>query len=67
MAPAANEFHSYRAARLHAEEQTHTLGVAHGIEKPTSLQGWTVKMLPRPEHRSGWELRCEVVEPESSR
>lgn len=23
----------------------------------------TVKMLPKPENRRGWELRCEVVQP----
>lgn len=59
----SKEFRTWQEARAYAERQAAELGVAFGIEKPTALQGWSVKMLPRPESRCGWELRCEVVEP----
>lgn len=59
----SKEFKTWREARDYAEQQAREVGVAYGIEKPTPYAGWTVKMLPRPENRSGWELRCEAVEP----
>ncbi len=59
----SSEFKTWREARDYAEAQARAIGVAYGIEKPTAYSGWTVKMLPRPENRYGWELRCEAVEP----
>lgn len=59
----SSEFATYEQAFDHAVEQSNKIGVAHGIEKPTLYQKWTVKMLPRKENRCGWELRCEAVEP----
>lgn len=41
-------FPTYAEARRYAEAQG----------KASLLDGWTVKMLPRPENRYGWELRC---------
>ncbi len=57
------EFKTWREARTYAEEQANRLGVSFGIEKPTRFAGWTVKMLPQAKYRCGWELRCEVVDP----
>jgi len=57
-------FATWSEARAHAQAQANKLGLSFGIEKPTPYQGWSVKMLPRPENRCGWELRCEVVDPE---
>jgi hypothetical protein len=61
----SSEHKTYQAAREEAEKRVKQYGIAHGIEKPTPYQGWTVKMLPLPQNRSGWELRCEAVEPGS--
>lgn len=57
-------FAEWRPAREYAEEQTARLKVAHGIERVDNAleRGFVVRMLPRPENRQGWELRCEAVE-----
>jgi len=56
-------FKTRESAHTYALEQTRALKVAHGIERVTMLgTGWRVFMLPRPENRSGFELRCEAVE-----
>lgn len=57
-------FTAWRPAREYAEEQANRLGVAHGIERVDNPleKGFVVRMLPRPENRQGWELRCEAVE-----
>lgn len=57
------EFKTWAEARAFAEATANKTGVACGIEKPTTLQSWTVRFLPRPENRYGWETRCEAVEP----
>lgn len=38
-----------------------------GIEKANEFgkTGYRVKLLPNKENRFGWELRCEVVSPDS--
>lgn len=59
------EFKTYEEAKTFALEQAMKLDIAHGIEKPTAYSGWTVKMLPLPQNRFGFELRCEAVEPPS--
>ncbi len=60
---ATSEFGTYGEARTEAERRVKSMGIAHGIEKPTPYQKWTVKMLPLPQNRCGWELRCEAIEP----
>ena len=64
----SKEFRTWHEARAYAERQAAEIGVAFGIEKATrgfshAGQSWIVSMLPRPENRCGWELRCEAVEP----
>lgn len=67
----SRSFVNYSEARAFAEQQVCALRIAHGIEKMSDpFRGknaicYSVKMLPRPENRSGWELRCETVEVES--
>lgn len=57
-------FKTWREAHEYAQRRANKLRVSYGIEKPTAFDPfWTVKMLPRPENRYGWELRCEAVEP----
>jgi hypothetical protein len=51
-------FSDYHEAHRYAEERARLLHLDFGIE---GARGYTVKMLPRPENRQGWELRCEVV------
>jgi hypothetical protein len=61
------QFATWKEARDHAEKQVRALGIAHGIEQNKLFKHWNVIMLPRPENRSGHELRCEVLEPEHYR
>lgn len=64
-APVSKTFPDYHDARAYAEQQTRELRQAHGIEKMPDTRGgecFSVKMLPNPENRFGWELRCEAVE-----
>ena len=56
-------FETWQEARDYAQGEADRMGLSFGIEKPTPYQAWSVKMLPRPENRFGWELRCEAVEP----
>lgn len=63
-------FATYREARTYAATQVRELRMAHGIErqKTYTREGeWHVMMLPRPENRSGWELRCESIEVDNER
>ena len=56
-----NHFDKYEEARAVAQEQANNMQLSFGIEK---LNGkWRVFMLPKPENRQGFELRCEVVDP----
>ncbi len=56
----------YHEARRYAQERANSLGLPFGIEAANEYgrKGHTVKLLPRPENRQGWEMRCEVVDPE---
>lgn len=60
----SKRFDTYEEAYYHASNRTKELGVAHGIEraKEYRIDGFNVHMLPKPENRYGWELRCEAVE-----
>jgi hypothetical protein len=58
-------FATYSEARDFAASQVRRLRMAHGIERAktyTHEGEWHVMMLPRPENRSGWELRVEAIE-----
>lgn len=56
----------YHEARRYAQKRANSLGLSFGIEAANEFgrRGHTVKMLPRPDNRQGFELRCEVVDPE---
>lgn len=58
------EFGTYTEARASAQAFANKSGLPVGVEKPTAYQGWTTKILPRPENRQGYELRIECVDPE---
>jgi hypothetical protein len=59
---------TYQQAYQEACRKAFGLGQDHGIEKQhAAYGGFSVFMLPRPEHRCGHELRCEVVSPELAR
>jgi hypothetical protein len=60
-APASNPEAYYRAYQ-EACLGAYATGMDHGIEN--NAFGFRSFMLPRPENRSGHELRCEVVTPE---
>lgn len=55
-------FKSYGEAFKHAQESANEGGISYGIEKPVPpFNEWNVLMLPRPQNRFGYELRCQVV------
>lgn len=54
-------FETWKPAHEYAQAQADKLKISFGIEK---LGGqFRVFMLPKPENRTGHELRCEVVDP----
>jgi len=63
MAPIGG-FKTYEEAKKFAVAQVREFRSAHGIEKPTAYQGWTVKGLPMKKNRFGFESRIEALEPE---
>ena len=58
-------FNDYGRAHAHAQNRANMSRISYGIEKVDSAleTGFVVRPLPKPENRSGWELRCEVVDP----
>ena len=50
---------TYEQAKKRAKEQANELGFDYGVSK--TYDGYTCFMLPAKLHRSGHELRCEVV------
>lgn len=59
-------FKDYRGAFNAACEQAAMRGREVGLEKvdnPIDGKGYRVISLPKPENRSGLELRCQVVAP----
>ena len=52
---------AYRTARSSAQEKCNADGCDRGIEANDIFRQWHVFMLPQRNHRSGHELRCEVV------
>ena len=57
----------YAGAFNHAAMAARRFGHDHGIEAATEYgrKVLRVKMLPTPQNRYGWELRCEVVTPDA--
>lgn len=59
-----SEFDAYEEAFAHAINRANEHRQAYGIEKPTGLLKWSIKMIPNdPARRFGWEGRCQAVEP----
>jgi len=52
---------TYTAAKLVAQARANETGFDHGIEWNDVFKACSVRMLPSKQHRSGSELRCEVV------
>lgn len=50
---------TYQEARAQAQEKANASGCDFGVEK--NAFGFSCFSLPRQEHRTGHELRCEVV------
>lgn len=53
----------YVAAREEAQRKANELGYDYGLEANDLFKSFHVFMLPSAQHRSGHELRCEVVHP----
>lgn len=53
----------YWTARAEAEDKANFLGLDVGLEANDLFQSWHIFPLPRPEHRFGHELFCEVIRP----
>ena len=53
----------YVAARAEAQREADKFGYDYGIEANDLFKSFHVFMLPSAQHRSGHELRCEVVHP----
>ena len=58
------EFKTWQEAHEYAQAQANRHGRTYGIERFVLFGGyWLVSALPSKAHRTGRELRCEVVEP----
>ncbi len=63
-----NTFATWHEAREHAQAKANKLGLSCGIEAPTPFRKeWLVILLPAEKHRCGHELRCEVVDPTTTK
>lgn len=51
----------YRTARADAQRRANETGYDHGLEYNSVFFEYRVFLLPARQHRSGHELRCEVV------
>lgn len=62
-------FDYYATAHAAAQESANHVRIDIGIERVDGPlgKGFKVFMLPKPINRSGFELRCEVVQPDSVR
>jgi len=60
-------FSDYQSAHNAAVERARQYQCDVGLEKTSPLYGkgkFRIFLLPHPEHRSGFELRCQVVRPD---
>ena len=55
----------YRAARAEAQKKANELRMDVGLEANHLFQSYTSYLLPSEANRSGHELRCEVIKPET--
>ena len=51
----------YNAARVITQAKADATGFDFGLEANDIFHEYSVRMLPMKQHRSGSELRCEVV------
>ena len=58
-----NEFSTLEEARRFATQRSRMLRIDVGIEYNSLFKYYHTFLLPRPESRQGFELRCEVVKP----
>lgn len=58
---------NYETTRRGAQEMANQSGHDVGIEKRNEFGAtvYSASYLPKPENRCGWELRCEVVQPDT--
>lgn len=65
----ASSFPTWKEAHTAAVDLARQLGRETGIEKASEFNRtmFRVHHLPRPENRSGFELRCEIVRPSDPR
>lgn len=61
------DFDTWEEASAYAHAVANRMGLAIDAgSKRLGMRRWIVRMIPnQPANRSGWELRCEVVEPEA--
>jgi len=61
----SKRFTDYDDARRYAGKTAREIGIDVGIRRTEEFgrDGYTVNLLPKPAHRAGSELRCEVVTP----
>jgi hypothetical protein len=59
-------FPNYGAAFIYAQALANKMRMDVGLARPFQAidPAWTVFLLPKPENRQGFELRCQVVQPE---
>jgi hypothetical protein len=55
----------YHAARAEAQRKANETGFDYGLEANDLFKSYSSQMLPARQHRSGHELRVEVVSPEN--
>lgn len=57
----SDERRSYLIVRTEAQARADETGADFGVEFNKLTREWTFFMLPCPQNRYGFELRCEVV------
>lgn len=58
-------FPTYHECRAAAQREANATGFDFGLEHNKLFREYVFFMLPDRQHRSGHELRCEVVSPEN--
>ena len=59
----SEERRSYETVRAEAQARANETGQDYGVERNELMREWGFFMLPCPQNRYGFELRCEVVSP----
>jgi hypothetical protein len=63
----SEERRSYEIVRAEAQARANETGADFGVERNELMREWGFFMLPGPQNRYGFELRCEVVHPMTKR